>query len=99
MHVAGCAGLLIARLSRDVQGYSKSSSVLEPLNVYKGHTAIVEVGPNEVIDVLDVGLMVFAPRTLPGMRRTRMSLPRSAMTGCSCCKILRTCVPVIFLEV
>lgn len=28
--------------NRDIKGYTKSNSVLEPLRVYRGHTAVVE---------------------------------------------------------
>jgi histone-binding protein RBBP4 len=27
---------------RDINGYSKANATMEPLNIYKGHTAIVE---------------------------------------------------------
>jgi hypothetical protein len=28
---------------RDINGYSKSNSVMEPLAIYKGHSSVVEV--------------------------------------------------------
>lgn len=28
-----------------MNGYTKANSVMEPLNIYKGHTSIVEVCP------------------------------------------------------
>ena len=42
--LAAClAGLTSER--RDITGYTKDNNVMEPLNIYKGHTAIVEVSP------------------------------------------------------
>ena len=32
--------------SRDINGYTKANNSLDPINIYRGHTSIVEVRPS-----------------------------------------------------
>lgn len=43
MHLASLAVLKLDMLvRRDIKGYSKSNSVLEPVRIYRGHSSVVE---------------------------------------------------------
>lgn len=71
-------------LNRDINGYSRGSSSVDPINTYRGHTSIVEVGLPSLI-CLSTWARLFADlfshaRTSLGTTRKSTSLPRAATT-------------------
>lgn len=85
--------------NRDINGYTKANSVMEPLAIYKGHTAIVEVSRKRGSAFVHGGGLTRHPlhRTSRGTAcRTTSSPPSEMIASCSC-TLISPCARSIWL--